>query len=99
MTDRPGIDTVYQENRVLEQEIKRLRDELADALKNESHYAKEIIKKDKRIEELMKIVMEVSTKYPGETRAETAQRYVRERENRPMECAGRAIDGEEVSDE
>jgi len=33
-------------------DIERLRDELADALKNESHYAKEIIKKDKRIEEL-----------------------------------------------
>ena len=51
--------------------------------------------KDKRIEELMKIVMEVSTKHPGETRAETAQRYVRERENRPMGCARRALDGEE----
>jgi len=43
----------------------------------------------------MKIVMEVSTVYPGETRAETAQRYVRERENRPMRCAGRSLDGEE----
>jgi len=33
-------------------EYERLTDELADALKNESHYAKEIIEKDKRIEEL-----------------------------------------------
>ena len=46
----------------------------------------ELDKANKRIDELMKIVMEVSPKYPGETRVETARRYVRERENQP--CSG-----------
>ena len=30
MTDRPGIDTVYQENRALEAEIERLRELLVE---------------------------------------------------------------------
>jgi len=30
MTDRPGIDTVYQENRALRGEMDRLRAELAE---------------------------------------------------------------------
>ena len=50
--------------------------------------------KDKRIEELMKIVMEVSTKHPGETRAETALRYIRERENQPCSGPHSALRGE-----
>ena len=61
--------------------IERLTDELADALKNESHYAKEIIEKDKRIEELklemgqwvravgllttMKPDLEIDAEHPG----------------------------------
>ena len=96
MSDLRGSHTV------LEKEIERFTAELKDLHSMDSHadltidrLHAELAEANKRIEELMKIVMEVSTVYPGETRAETAQRYVRERENRPMRCAGRSLDGEE----
>ena len=55
---------------------------------------KEVYSLRKRVEELMEIVMEVSQKYPGETRVETARRYVRERENQPCSGPHSALRGE-----
>ncbi len=38
-------------------------------------------------EKYQELIYEVATKWPGETRHETAKRYIHERENQPLRCA------------
>jgi len=56
----PALGGYTWRHREAADDLERLTDELADALKNESHYAKEIIKKDKRIESLEQALAKAS---------------------------------------
>jgi len=65
----------------------------------EGHLFRTCFARDKELrEKYEELIYQVATKYPGESRHDTAKRYIHERETRPLQTASKSALPDEAND-